>query len=133
MPSTTVLENKFVTMWFHEETKIVHHKFHRPIGGKQFQDALLKGVEIFKVHGAKKWLSDDRENSALGTEDRDWAINVWFPQVAAAGWKYWAIILPKQLIGQINMQRFIDEYSTKGITTRVFSDADEARKWLEIQ
>ena len=30
----TVMENEFVTVWYHADKKIVHHQFHKFIHGK---------------------------------------------------------------------------------------------------
>ena len=133
MSKTTLIDTDYVTLWYDAEKKIVHHKFHKYIYGQQFRNVLEKGLEVFKEKGAQKWLSDDRNNSALPTEDGDWAQENWAPRVIAAGWKYWAIVLPEKVVGQMNMQRFIEENTKLGLTVRVFSDPDEALKWLESQ
>ena len=51
--------------------------------------------------------------------------------VFAAGWKYWAIVMPDKIVGKMNMKRFIEDYSEKGLTIDIFSDPDEALAWLE--
>ena len=130
---TTILDNEYATLLYHPETKIVHHQFHKPIGGQAFRDVLNKGLEVFQEFGAQKWLSDDRANSALSPEDGEWGTNNWNPRVIAAGWKYWAIVMPAKVIGQMNMQYFIKVNSELGVTARVFSDPDEAMRWLEAQ
>jgi len=129
----TIIDNEYATLLYHPEAKIVHHQFHQPLSGQPFRDVLIKGVETFKEHDAKKWLSDDRGNSALTPEDGDWGTNTWTPQVIEAGWKYWAVVMPKKIIGQMNMQRWIKMYEEMGVTVQVFSDPDEAMSWLESQ
>ena len=34
----------------------------------------IRLVEILKKHGCQKWLSDDRNNSALSPEDTEWSM-----------------------------------------------------------
>jgi hypothetical protein len=132
MTSTiTVLNNDFATVLYHPDGKIVHHQFHKFIYGQAFRDVLTKGAEIFEQYGATKWLSDDRNNSALPAEDSEWAIQTWNPRVLQAGWQYWAVVLPVKIIGQMNMQRFIEMYSEMGVTVKAFSDPDEALAWLK--
>jgi len=130
---TTIIDNEHATLWYHPETKIVHHQYHQPISGDPFREILTKGAEAFEEHGAIKWLSDDRANSAIPPEDAHWAENVWAPRVMAAGWKYWAVVMPAKIIGMMNMQRFIKVNSERGIIAQVFSDPDEALQWLETQ
>jgi hypothetical protein len=33
----------------------------------------------------------------------EWADTVWLPRVLRAGFKFWAIVLPKAAIGKLNM------------------------------
>ena len=131
MSNSTVLQTEYATLWYHPEKKIVHHEFHKFIHGQEFRQVLEKGLEIFKEHGASKWLSDDRKNSTLTQEDSEWALTDWNPRVVDAGWKYWAIVMPDKVVGQMNMQRFIDLYATKGVTIQIFDDSDEALNWLK--
>jgi hypothetical protein len=126
-----VLENQYATVWYHPDGKIVHHQFHKFIYGEAFRSVLNSGAEIFEKYGAQKWLSDDRNNSALPADDAKWATEVWNPRVRAAGWKYWAIVMPEKVVGQMNMQRFIQISLEMGVIVRVFSTPDEALAWLK--
>ena len=133
MTQQIIIDNEFLTMWYYPDTKIVHHKFHRFIYGERLREALLTGTAILKKNKASKWLSDDRENAALPKEDHQWGETVWFPSTVEAGWKFWAIILPEKIIGQVNMSRQVKTYAEMGIITQIFSDSEKARLWLEQQ
>ncbi|MCL4249166.1 MAG: STAS/SEC14 domain-containing protein [Anaerolineae bacterium] len=131
MSTETIIENEYTTLWYHPDSRIVHHKWHKFIHGERFREVLEKGLEIFQERGANKWLSDDRNNSTLPAADSEWGIKDWNPRVMAAGWKYWAIVMPDKVVGKMNMQRFIDLYAEQGLNIDIFDDADEALKWLE--
>lgn len=131
MSTVTVLENEYASLWYHPEAKVVHHQFHKYIFGDAFRSVLSTGVEVMKKNGAHKWLSDDRNNSAVSKEDAEWGEAVWTPQVIGAGWKYWAVVLPEKVVGQMSLKRFMDDYSLRGVKVQVFSDPDKALKWLE--
>jgi hypothetical protein len=131
MSRRVVLENEFVHLWYYPGERIVHHQFRKFIWGNQFREVLNEGLKVFELEGATKWLSDDRENSALSKDDTEWAMSDWFPRVAKAGWKYWSIVLPQNVIGQMNMTRFIAAYSAQGLTVRVFNEPGAALEWLE--
>ncbi len=131
MSAINVLDSEYASLWYHPEAGVVHHKFHKFIYGDAFRTVLSTGVEVMKKNGAHKWLSDDRNNSAVSKEDSEWGETIWTPQVLAAGWKYWAVVLPEKVVGQMSMKRFIDDYSSRGVKVQVFSDPDLALKWLE--
>ena len=133
MQKVTIHENEYITLWYYPETKIIHHQFHKYIYGDEFRKGLNAGVEAMKNYGATKWLSDDRNNMALPVEDVEWAKTDWFPRTLKAGWKFWALVQPEKAIGQLNMKQFTETYSKLGVTVNVFSNPDEAMKWLESQ
>jgi hypothetical protein len=128
-----IINNNKAALWYHPKTKIVHHQLRSYIYGQQFRDILERGLELFRLHQACKWLSDDRGNGALDPDDSDWATEVWSPQVIAAGWKFWAIVLPIKVIGQMNMRGWVSMYAEKGVKVEAFTDPDLALSWLEAQ
>ena len=91
------------------------------------------GVEHLIKNGAFKWLSDDRAFGAMSKEDTEWGITVWAPKAAAAGWRFWAIVLPQSIIGKLGSEKMIEYYSGLGVTVKIFTDADEGMAWLEAQ
>jgi len=133
MDKEVILDNEHMTMWYYPRKKIVHHQFHKFTYGKTLRDGLSAGAVMLEEKGAQKWLSDDRKNTGLGKDDMDWTATVWRPRVIKAGWKYWALVLPEKIIGQMNMKRIIAEYANTGVTVQVFSNPDEAMTWLEAQ
>ena len=128
MPSLTLLDTEFATLKFHPDSGIIHHEFHKFIFGEAFRAVLSKGAEAMEKHQATKWLSDDRKNNALPQDDAEWAMTTWSTRTLAAGWKYWAVVLPQKVLGQMNMQRFIDMYKQRGLEVRVFSDSGERKR-----
>ena len=131
MPMTEVFDNEHVTIWYHPESGVVHHKFKRYTFGQEFRDILNRGLEVMREQGGSKWLYDDRSSGALLPDDADWADNDWSPRVHALGWTHWAIVLPESVIGKMNMQKFIEQQCDSGIEVQVFTDPDHALAWLE--
>lgn len=129
----TVLDTPSFIMWYHPDTKIVHHQIRRFSFGKEFRDFLLTGTELIRKHKATKWLSDDHSNTALAKEDLEWAQTNWTPQTIQAGWKHWAIVQPEKVLGKMAMDRVVKDYQLAGINARFFTDVDEAMKWLVAQ
>jgi len=130
MSTLTFIDNEFVKLVYHEDSKIVHHTFHQVVRGDEFRNALYAGLEVFKKYEAHKWLSDDRHNSALPEDDTVWAKTVWFPQVLAAGWQYWAIVWPPQTMAIMNLKEFMDSYRPFGLKVMAFKEDTMAMSWL---
>jgi hypothetical protein len=126
----TIIENEYATLVYHPDAKIVHHTFLKPIGGDEFREVLDSGAKTLKKHKASKWLSDDRENSALSREDTEWSKTDWFPRAVKAGWQYWALVVPQDIVGRMNMKEFVDSYLDQGLRIAVFSKPEPAMEWL---
>jgi hypothetical protein len=131
VPPITVLDNEFISMWYYPETKILHHRMHRFFSGQPFREAMNKGVEVFKQYGAHKWLSDDRQVPALSKEDLEWGHTDWYPRVLESGWKFWAIVMPEKVVGQMTLKKLVEDYGKQGLTARLFTSEEEAKLWLE--
>jgi hypothetical protein len=128
-----LLETEAVSLRYHTQKKIVHHELRQFVHGERFREVLELGLQEFKKHNACKWLSDDRGNGPLKPADAEWARATWAPRVMAAGWKYWAVVMPEKVVGQMNMRRWIEEYAKQGVTAMAFTDPDEAMAWLSRQ
>jgi hypothetical protein len=133
MDKELILDNEYMTVWYYPQKKIVHHQMHKFTYGQALRDGLSAGAAIFEERGAQKFLADDRKNTGLGKDDMNWTATVWRPRVKKAGLKYWAIVLPEKILGQMSMKRIIEEYANTGVTVKIFGDPDEAMRWLETQ
>jgi hypothetical protein len=126
----TLIENDAVSLWYYPDLKIIHHKFHKFIMGDKFKEAMLKGAEYFEKYKCTKWLSDDRNSSALRRGDVEWGYESWQPKVFKAGWKYWAVVMPDLMAGKLTMRSIIDYYKERNVIVEIFDDIDLALKWL---
>lgn len=133
MSKELIMENDWAILWYYPEFKIGHHKMKKYLFGDNFQELLLKAVELLKSKRANKWLSDDRNHNASRVEDAEWANKVWLPNMINNGFKYWAIILPEKAIGQMNIKRYAQSVAEKGVIVKIFGDPDEGLKWLKEQ
>jgi hypothetical protein len=133
MAAVVVIDNPYATLWYHPEKRIVHHRIHQFISGNAFRELLLTGTDVLTKNQATKWLSDDRMNAVLRPEDVEWSHEHWFPQTALAGWKWWAIVQPEKTVGQVTMKNLAATYGQYGITSKAFTDPNDALWWLESQ
>ena len=130
MTLETIIDNEHITLWYHPETKIVHHEIHKYIYGDTFRDALMTGADLLKKHTACKWLSNDRSNAALLKEDTDWLTENFVPKAIEAGWQYWAIVAPKSVVGKMSIEGLRRFYTERGLDVMVFDDEKNAMDWL---
>lgn len=131
MARITILENDYVSLYFHTDKKIVHHIYKPPIGGEHLKHALNTGVKLLKEYNAVKWLSDNRAIDATTEEETHWINTTWLPNAMDAGWQYWALVVPGTIKARMNMNEFVTAFYEEGVRVMVFTDPDEAMYWLE--
>lgn len=130
MDAKTVIDNKYVSLFFHHDTQIVHHIYKTGIGGNYLKEALNVGVELLHENSACKWLSDNRAIEAHTPEETDWINTHWLPNAIEAGWKYWGLVVPDSIMARMNMNAFVQSFYDMGVRIMVFTDPDEAMDWL---
>jgi hypothetical protein len=131
MERQTILDNENATLWYYPDAGIIHHQFHRKTCGPELRAVFKTGLDLLRKSGARKWLSDERENERMSMEDAEWIENIWYPQAQTAGWAYWAVIPPKEHIGQISFKRILaDMAQRRRLTFQVFEEPDSALAWL---
>jgi len=130
MSLETVLDNEFVSVWYHPLEKVVHHKIKKYMPAEHFRAFLTKGADAFEKYRCQKWLSDDRANAVVPQGIADFGEKVWTPRMVKAGFKWWAIIMPDMATGKLSMRAFIDAYRKVGVTVEIFGDEQSALTWL---
>ena len=125
-----VLNNDYATLYFHDDERIIHHVFEKPIGGDAFREILNAGVDLLAETRATKWLSDDRNNGIISDEDTQWVVSDWLIRARDAGWKSWALVLPEEILARVDMSKFVDMVHDLGVHVFLFTDPDEGMEWL---
>ncbi len=131
MGEITIIDNEYVTMKYLEDKKALYHVVHKPIGGQPLRDMLMTGLEAIQRYGVKKWLSDDRLNGPMSEEDRAWGEANVNSRAAEVGWKYWALVVPQQIVAAGSMVPIIEANFEKGMRMMVFSTPEEGFAWLD--
>lgn len=128
----TIVETQLLSLWFYPQTRILHHQLHTFVPAAPFEELLIAGLRYIERQEATKWLSDNSGNSIVPQETAQWARTFWAPRAIAAGFRYWAAVMPVEMVGRMQMRMFIDEYADLGVTVQPFEDVDKALRWLEM-
>lgn len=131
MSEIVLVENKYITVKYLDDKKIIYHTVHEPIPDQPLKDALNAGTDALKEFGVCKWLSDDRRNGEVSEEIVRWGNESWNPRTIAAGWKYWANVVPEEVVAAGALAPIIDNLFKMGLRMMVFTDLESAFKWLD--
>lgn len=127
-------KSEMLTIEYLPDKKMIYHTTHRPVGDadvEEWKEALNKGSQALKDYGISKWLSDDRENGPIPQAIVEWGATDFTARTVGNGWKYWANVVPKDLIAAGTYIPIIDQFFKVGLRMRVFSSLDEAFSWME--
>ncbi|OOQ58969.1 ATP-binding protein [Mucilaginibacter pedocola] len=90
----------------------------------------MKMLEMLTKAGASKVLNDNTHVLGSWSEASDWAAQVWFPQMAAAGLKYFAWVYSPSTFSRMSAEKAAD--TTPGLVeTRFFGDPESGAAWLD--
>jgi hypothetical protein len=131
MNKVSLVDNPLIAVWVYPERRLLHSQMKAYCFGPEFRAGLTAAAEGMERYQATRWLADDRASGALPPEDMEWGTQVWFPRALAAGWSHWALLQPAKLIGKIHMERVMQMFAGRGLKTRMFTDPDEAMRWLD--
>ncbi|HEX3050854.1 MAG TPA: hypothetical protein VHP83_09390 [Aggregatilineaceae bacterium] len=126
-----IVDNDYITVEYLADHRIIQHTIHKPVGGHILRDALNAGTAALEQYGACKWLSDDRKNGPLSTEEADWGFNDWNARTMNAGWKYWALVVPPALEAAGSLIPTIEDLHERGLRVMTFTDLESALNWLD--
>ncbi len=133
MSKVSIYNSDYISVEYWAEKELIQHKIHKPISGEleMFKEALNAGTDALEKYKITKWLSDDRNNDALTPEGNEWSFNNWQPRTIKAGWKYWAAVVPQDLMAAGTLVPVIDELYKVGLRMMTFTDTEKALQWLD--
>jgi len=131
MSTVTLIDDEYVSVVYHTESKIVHNKIKQFLRAGEFQKMLETGADCLEKNGAAKWLSEDRTSVVLSPDDLEWSDKNWSPRVRKAGLKYWAIVTPEKAVAAMQMKTLQVKRRAQGLTVEHFETVEEAMAWLE--
>jgi hypothetical protein len=122
-------ETSFLTIGWDDSINCVVSKSKGYAGGKEYRDALDKGLELLVQKKSHKWLSDAREGTVMSQEDAQWAMQDWRPRAAKAGLKWTALVLSESALQKMQLDR-MRRVEESLVETSYFDDIDKAKAWL---
>ncbi len=132
MTEHIILDNDYITLGYIDDGGLLYHVVHQPVGGQTLRDMLTAGLEAMQAYGICKWLADDRKNGPMSSEDAEWGSENVTTRAPEVGWKYWALVVPEELVAAGSMTPIIEANWQLGkLRMQVFSSVDEARAWLD--
>lgn len=126
-------QDAIASVWLYPARKLVHHQIHQPLGTAQLRALLGNVARCLIEHRATKWLADDRNLGEFDAALLPWIEHELLPQTINAGWRHWALILPRLPGAARIMQYMAAKLAISGLTVFAFNELDAANAWLDSQ
>jgi hypothetical protein len=97
---------------------------------QQFIDIAEQGHTLRLSNNSKKQLNDIEDMAVLTQDIQKYLKEKWFPKAVETGLKYFAFVVPKNVLGKMSMKGANTEADKTGIEIQYFDNLTEAKKWL---
>lgn len=115
-------------------TKTVIAQFQGFLTNNEFVSIAEKTHATRVQNRCYKQLNNIENMAVLSKENQEYAENVWFPKAVKTGLKFFAFVVPKQILGQLSMQKVNKNAEREGaIQIKYFDNQDEALNWLKVK
>jgi hypothetical protein len=125
----TFFKSSFIEIIYDPEHKNVETNW---IGFQNVETVKAGGMEMLKIlrcNNCSRILNDNSEVKGNWSEAADWAGEVWFPMMEAAGLRLFAWIYSPSTFSALSAKRSVD-VKVGNVVTQFFTAKEEALEWL---
>lgn len=97
---------------------------------QEFIDIAEQGHTLRSMNNSNKQLNDIEDMAVLTQDIQKYLKEIWFPKAVATGLKYFAFVVPKNVLGKMSMKGANAEADKTGIDIQYFDNLAAAKKWL---
>lgn len=136
MSQEMLYETKNVQMFIDESVPCLVNIWNGFVPSAEFRQSILKLVELLKQHRPNypklNLLADTRTLGVISRNDVQWVTEEINPLYLEAGAQFEAFVFSKDAFGQIAVNRYVTQTTTKGdFIVQIFDDLEEAKNWLK--
>lgn len=115
---------------YDKETKCALLSFKGFLTTQEFIAIAEQGHTLRKSNNSKKQLNDIEDMAVLTQDIQKYLKEKWFPKAVETGLKYFAFVVPKNVLGKMSMKGANTDADKTGIEIQYFDNLSEAKKWL---
>ncbi|MBC7919581.1 MAG: STAS/SEC14 domain-containing protein [Ferruginibacter sp.] len=123
-------ESKAVNISWNSEGGFIHVEWRGYATNAEYLEILAKQLAFTKQKKAGKILYDLRKIGVVSAENQKYTNEVYFPQMAQAGSKHAAIVIPESVFGEMSVNSILGKKNEALFEAKLFKDTDSASQWL---
>lgn len=90
----------------------------------------LEMLRLLKQEHCNKVLNDNRLVTSIWADAAEWGGRIWFPQMSAAGLKYFAWVYSPNVYSRLSTDLTLEQTVAAGPIVATFESIETARNWL---
>jgi hypothetical protein len=126
----TYYESKAVHIGWDKVNRYIHVEWKGYASNTEYLEILGKQLSLTKEKKATKIMYDLRKMGVVSAENQKYTNEVYFPEVAKAGSKFAAIIVPENIFGEVSVNSILGKTNNALFDAKLFKDNSSATKWL---
>ena len=135
MSVETYYDDQYASVEWDAQTGCVIHTWKKFVSSEAYRKVLHKITELIALRKCPILLADTRQMSALSLADQQWTIMEWAPQMAVAGHRVTALVMPEKTIAQITLKHMTTANPNQQVKVAVeiqyFSEIEAAKAWIK--
>jgi hypothetical protein len=131
MDDQIYLDEPYLSIRWRAIPKLLYAEWKGFANSKEFRAALMTGVRAMQEHHVIGYVSDARKAKIIGTEDEQWARDVWLPQAVAAGLRRMAIVTAPTGMAKVEYDDAVADMSSQKFSMRTFGSVSQAMVWAQ--
>lgn len=127
-----IFKNKTAIVYYTEELKLVENIWVNKVSldSNSYKQPFLASLKLAEETSVKYFLSDIRNQGVVPVSEKKWFKEVVFPQAAALGVKYGAVITTGNVFKTYYMNAIIKVGNVFNLPVKTFNDYKKAFNWL---
>jgi hypothetical protein len=127
-----IFNNGTAVVYYLPEYKLVENVWQKKVAldSEAYRKPFLAALEFVKEKPVVYYLSDIRNQGVVPVSEKNWFRTVAFPQAAAAGVKYGAVVTYANIFKIYYMNAIIKVGNVFNLPVKTFSDWQKAFDWL---
>jgi hypothetical protein len=126
----TCFESKAIHISYNKQKNFIHVEWKGFASNSEYLEILTKQLQLTIQKQADKILYDLRKMAVVSTENQKYTNEVYFPQMAQAGSKYAAIVIPENIFGQASVNSILGKKNEALFEAKLFNNHQAAIEWL---
>lgn len=97
---------------------------------EKFREACNVSLDALVKYKANKMIADNARAKIVSVEDQKWMNEVWFPKAIAAGFRFSAVVVAKDVFRDMAIKKIVNELDSSQFTAQFFDTSADAQAWI---